>query len=1213
MCRSHFILSLILASSAAAQEAPKVFRTLPWSRAPQLAPSEAARRTVPVEIESTLFDREAAAKFQPRVVEFNLFEDAALPVRLETVEHAGPRTLIWTGQVVNSQRGRLVMAVTGKIHAASLTTDDGRLFTLRYADDSVHWVQERDSAGLGPDLEPVRVLPGELPVKRAPLTEADDGSIVDVLVVYTPAARSAAGGTTAMQNLVALGIAETNQGYANSGVIQRVRLARTEEVSYTESGSFSTDLNRLRLTSDGYMDSVHTTRNTYRADVVSLWVNSGDACGLAYLLTDLGSDFATRAFNVVRRDCATGYYSFGHEMGHNMGATHDAGNSSGPGVFSYSYGFQQFAVNPFFRTVMAYACSGGVNCPRVNFWSNPGASYQGIATGTGNANNALTLNNTRNTSANWRQATTAISISPTSASFSGSGGSGTVTVTAGAGQAWTASSNSTFLTITSGASGSGSGSVGYTVASNPTTSTRSGSLTIAGQTFTVTQSGTAITCSTTPISIPTTVNASLTASDCISPVRPGSYARRYTFSAIAGQQVAISMSSSAVDTYLFLLGPTGTVVTSDDDSGPGLDSRIPPSGFFTLPLTGIYTIEATTFDDAETGAFTLQVTTQAGCTYSISPTSRSVDHNINTGSVNVVTQTGCSWVASSNTSWISVTSQGSGTGSGATYYSVAANPGQSSRTGTMTVAGQTFTITQSGIPSGCQAGTIAMGQTVNGSLTLASCSSQARGPGFLAARYSFSGTAGQQVVITLTSPTMDTYLYLIGPSGGVVASDDDSAGNLNSRIPPSGQFVLPQSGTYVIEATTFDILETGSFSLSLTGSTAPPVVSGLRFVPMTPCRVMETRAQYNFEGRTGVFGPPFLSAGQTRTLTMSNSNVCQIPADARAYVLNVTLIPRGGVDFATLWPGGESRPNFWSIRSPDGQIVANQAIVKSGNGAIQVYVSNDADILIDISGYFADPLVGGTNLVYYPLTPCRVIETRIDYRTPPGPFGPPTMAKGQTRSFQFPATPYCQVPAGATAYSATLTVVPPQPLPFMTLWPAGGSQPNVSSINSFVGRILANNVIVPASANGSIDVYAFDRTDFIVDINGYFAPDNGQGLYYFPVTQCRANDSTVTGGIYADNTTRTVTVPGSGNCTGIPATAKGYVVNVTAMPGGSPMPFITVYPTGQARPNASVLNAFEGQTVTNATIVPAGTNGAIDVYAYRRTHAVVEISGYFGR
>ncbi|HEX8175488.1 MAG TPA: M36 family metallopeptidase [Pyrinomonadaceae bacterium] len=82
------------------------------------------------------------------------------------------------------------------------------------------------------------------------------------------------------------------------------------------------------------------------------------------------------------------------------------------------------------------------------------------------------------------------SISPTSASFAAAGGSGSVTVTAGAGCNWTAVSNATFITITGGASGSGNGTVSYSVASNGGTTSRSGTMTIAGQTFTVTQAGT---------------------------------------------------------------------------------------------------------------------------------------------------------------------------------------------------------------------------------------------------------------------------------------------------------------------------------------------------------------------------------------------------------------------------------------------------------------------------------------------------------------------------------------------------------------------------------------------------------------------------------------------------------------------------------------------------------------------------------------------------
>lgn len=392
------------------------------------------------------------------------------------------------------------------------------------------------------------------------------------------------------------------------------------------------------------------------------------------------------------------------------------------------------------------------------------------------------------------------------------------------------------------------------------------------------------------------------------------------------------------------------------------------------------------------------------------------------------------------------------------------------------------------------------------------------------------------------------------------------------------------------------------------------LISPLRFVPLPPCRLMETRAAYNFEGRTGAFGPPAINAAETRTLNLPASNVCSIPSTAKAYVVNTTLIPNGGgVGFATLFPAGEARPNVWTIRSPDGQIVANSAIVKAGtNGGISVYTSDRTDMLIDISGYYTDS-TAVSGLAYYPTTPCRVIDTRADYRSPAGPFGPPAMAARQTRSFRFPATTYCTVP-NASAYSVTITVVPPASLAYLTAWPNGIAQPNVSSINSFSGRVLANSVIIPASSNGTIDVFTFDATDFIIDINGYYAPDDGvNGLFYFPVTQCRASDSTVSGGAYADDTTKSIQIPAVSGCTGIPTNARGYAINVTALPNGNPMPFLTAYPTGQPRPNASILNAFQGQIVSNSAIVPAGVNGAIDIYAFRRTDVVVEVSGYFGR
>ena len=110
-------------------------------------------------------------------------------------------------------------------------------------------------------------------------------------------------------------------------------------MSYTESGNFSTDLNRLTNSSDGFMDNVHALRNTYGADLVSLIIEGTSLCGLGWLMTTESNSFQALAFSVVARICATGNFSFGHELGHNMGLQHDRMNTSSDGVFPFSHGY----------------------------------------------------------------------------------------------------------------------------------------------------------------------------------------------------------------------------------------------------------------------------------------------------------------------------------------------------------------------------------------------------------------------------------------------------------------------------------------------------------------------------------------------------------------------------------------------------------------------------------------------------------------------------------------------------------------------------------------------------------------------------------------------------------------------------------------------------------------------------------------------------------
>jgi hypothetical protein len=116
-----------------------------------------------------------------------------------------------------------------------------------------------------------------------------------------------------------------------------------------------------------------------------------------------------------------------------------------------------------------------------------------------------------------------------------------------------------------------------------------------------------------------------------------------------------------------------------------------------------YSVAANTSTSSRTGTMTIAGQTftvnQAGtsCSYSISPTSQSFGSGGGSGSVSVTAGSGCSWTAVSNASWITITSGSSGSGNGTVNYSVAANTSTSSRTGTMTIAGQSFTVNQSGV------------------------------------------------------------------------------------------------------------------------------------------------------------------------------------------------------------------------------------------------------------------------------------------------------------------------------------------------------------------------------------------------------------------------------------------------------------------------------------------------------------------------------------
>jgi len=186
-------------------------------------------------------------------------------------------------------------------------------------------------------------------------------------------------------------------------------------------------------------------------------------------------------------------------------------------------------------------------------------------------------------------------------------------------------------------------------------------------------------------------------------------------------------------------------------------------------------------------------------------------------------------------------------------------------------------------------------------------------------------------------------------------------------------------------------------------------------------------------------------------------------------------------------PAGQPQPFTSTLNALDGRTIANAALVGAGAGdsGISVLVNDPSDVIIDANGYFAPPDGPGA-LYFYPVAPCRVVDTRNST----GAFGGPALPGNSTRTFPIPQSS-CGLPLSAQAWSLNMTVAPPGPLGYLTAWSTGQPQPLVSTLNAPPGRVTANAAIVPAgsapSAPGGINVYVSDLTHLIIDVNGYFA------------------------------------------------------------------------------------------------------------------------------
>lgn len=357
------------------------------------------------------------------------------------------------------------------------------------------------------------------------------------------------------------------------------------------------------------------------------------------------------------------------------------------------------------------------------------------------------------------------------------------------------------------------------------------------------------------------------------------------------------------------------------------------------------------------------------------------------------------------------------------------------------------------------------------------------------------------------------------------------------------------------------------------------------FVGLTPARVLDTRSG---------LGAPQQPLGAGQTLDLEVLGHGGVPATGvDAVVLNVTATNTTAASFLTVAPTGVPRPDASNLNWDAGKTVPNAVVVKVGTGgSITIFNAfGEADVLGDVVGYFE------TGPGFTSITPTRLLDTRSGTGAPASPLDP-----GGEIALQVTGD---SIPSSATAVIMNTTVTAPTADSFVTVYPSGSARQETSNLNMRPDLTVANLVASRIGDDGRIRLFnAFGATHLLADAAGYFEAGSG----FTGIAPTRVYDSRQHTRL-GDGETRSVQVRGDG--TGVPLQARAVILNVTvAEPTAAS--YLTVYPTGVSRPDASNLNYEPGQTVPNLVFAQIGTDGNVSFYNnVGTTELIVDIFGWF--
>ncbi len=386
------------------------------------------------------------------------------------------------------------------------------------------------------------------------------------------------------------------------------------------------------------------------------------------------------------------------------------------------------------------------------------------------------------------------------------------------------------------------------------------------------------------------------------------------------------------------------------------------------------------------------------------------------------------------------------------------------------------------------------------------------------------------------------------------------------------------------------------------------VPAGSTYHPLSPARVLDTR--------TGV-GATAGRVGPKATIDLRVAAAGGVPTTgATAVALNVTTtLASGPQSYLTVWPKGAGRPFASNLNFTAGPSTSNLVMVRlSADGSVSLY--NDVgtvDIVADVQGWYG-PVATAGGSAYTPVDPARILDTRTGAGTGgvvgrTGPAG--VVSLGVTGVGGVPASGVSAVVLNVTAANAT------GPESYLTVWPSGGARPTASNLSFTGGPATTNLVVAQVGGDGKVAFYNnLGSTDVIADVQGWFAapvpvPTRSTYVGISPIRILDTRTGTGTSGIGRLGPGGTIELTVAG-VAGVPASGvTSVVLNVAVTEPTGPESFLTLFPTGTARPVASNLNFVAGETVPNLVIVRV-QNGKVSLYNnLGSTHVVADVQGWF--